>query len=397
MSGRAWVDASVELDGCQRLRIGAILLEAGDALLLQLLEFGGIESRLLRHVGDEREHCRNATTNGLDDEGRTIDSTAHTHRRPKQIKAILELLSSECFRAALQHGRRELTSRAMALQGFLGAKAHHESTLHCTAARLLLEQAQSHSVRKCNTTRARVDVGGRRVERFAYTQRAVALVLAHECGDIHLGRNFRAVRFRRWIEHADGDVRRLQIVGGHALNVRGRHALEAIAVHEQEPPITGRLPLAQGEPDLVRIVEEQGDVLEQRRLRPLHLGFRWRTRPHAVDTLQEHRSGRLERALLPYLRVRDQHSRFSELKIECTRGRRELRHDERLIQSPRRLASKHVCEHVNSREVRMRERRHVVHCSDNLHVAHATQRDRALAILRGLGGIRGIENVSVIQ
>ena len=43
----------------------------------------------------------------------------------------------------------------------------------------------------------------------------------------------------------------------------------------------------------------------------------------------------------------------------------------------------------------MRERRHVVHGSHHLHVAHTSQRDRALAILRRLLRVRGIENVSV--
>ena len=43
----------------------------------------------------------------------------------------------------------------------------------------------------------------------------------------------------------------------------------------------------------------------------------------------------------------------------------------------------------------MRERRHVIYRRHHLHIAHAPERDRALAVLRGLLGVRGIENVSV--
>ena len=150
MLRRPGIDAPVEGDRRERLRIGEILLQTRDPLLLELLELGRVEARLARHVGDEREHRRHAAAHGLDRDRRTVDASAHAHGCAQEIETVLQLLARQRFRSPLEHRRGELPRAAMSLQRLLGAVAQDESSLHRRATRLLLEQAHSHPVRRAS-------------------------------------------------------------------------------------------------------------------------------------------------------------------------------------------------------------------------------------------------------
>ena len=177
-------------------RIGLVRLEVGQLRLLELIELLGVEGRAARHLGHEREHGGYARRHGLDGERHAGGAAGHTDARLEAVQAVLQLLARERRGAAAEHIGGHLGGGHLAGERLLGTEAEDEAAEHLAAARLLRE-AHAHPVRERRELGARIDVRGRCVERFAGDEGAVAVVVAHERGDIHRPRDLGAVGLTR--------------------------------------------------------------------------------------------------------------------------------------------------------------------------------------------------------
>ena len=93
--------------------------------------------------------------------------------------------------------------------------------LHRLAAGLLRQERDFHAVRQRKPLRARLEVGWRRLERFAGGHAGVALVVLDHRRDVDRGRRRRAIGLRIRNELARRAVRGLQVFERHALHVGG--------------------------------------------------------------------------------------------------------------------------------------------------------------------------------
>ncbi len=127
--------------------------------------------------------------------------------------------------------------------------------LHCLAARLLRQERDLHSVRQREPLRPGLEVGRRRLERFAGDDAGVALVVLDHRGNVDRGRRRRAVGL------GVGDELTQRAVGGFEVFERdplhlGRGQLApAVTLEEEEPPVAERDCCRQRDPEPLRIVE----------------------------------------------------------------------------------------------------------------------------------------------
>ena len=121
--------------------------------------------------------------------------------------------------------------------------------MHRFATRLFRQQRHLHAVGECEALRARVEIGGRRVEFLTGRGRGVAFVVLEQCNDVDCRRNRRAIRCGVGYEFADGYVRRLEIRQRDALRVGGSDLAILVPLQKEQTPVTGGNGLGDGDPE----------------------------------------------------------------------------------------------------------------------------------------------------
>nr|GFA64401.1 hypothetical protein [Tanacetum cinerariifolium] len=138
---------------------------------------------------------------------------------------------------------------------------------------------------------------------FAGRNGSFAFVVFDQRGHVGRGGHGGAVGLVVGPELAHGAVARLEVGGGHALHVGGRHLAQVVAVEIDKAPVAGNHVLAQRQPQLVAFLEQQLDILQQLGLSALYLFSRNGLLANAVERTSHHRAGRVERTPLPHIGV----------------------------------------------------------------------------------------------
>ena len=164
-----------------------------------------------------------------------------------------------------------------------------------------------------------------------------------------------------------------------------------------EPPIAHGRPFTQGEADLLRVGEQQLDLLQERTLRARHLLGGHGRRRGGVERPLKHGARGIDIAAILQLRVRQQHARLAELEREGADARGHLGLDESLVQATRRFVAEDVGQHVDGREVWVRPRGNVVTDHREGRVPSATQHRESLAVLHRFDRVRLVEQVALLE
>jgi hypothetical protein len=111
----------------------------------------------------------------------------------------------------------------------------------------------------------------------------------------------------------------------------------------------------------------------------------------------ECRARRVDGVAALELRIGEQHARLAQLEVEHPDTGGNLRLDERLVHASRGLVAQDVREDVHRGEVRMRAGRNVVANHGKRGITSAAQHCDTLAVLRGLDGVRLVEDVALLD
>ena len=380
------------------LRLGALLFDLDDVLLLELVELVCREARSLEGFEDQLERRHEVLPAGLDRRARRVRADAgKADARLELVERILEVGPGLGGRSALQHARGQVGNRGLPRQGLLGAVAQLDREVHGVAARLLGKEVQLGAVGQRHVREPGVDPGRRDIERLSGGARFGADVRRDDRREVGGLGDFRPLGGCRRVEHAEGAVARHQVRLGDALHVGGRDALEAVAMNEQESPVGHARPFAQLDADILALVEGQLDLLEELRLRTVHLLGGHRRARELLERRGEREAGIVEAAVLRHLGEGGDQSRLGQGPGECAGTGGELGVDERLVLAAADVGTEDFAEDGDGREVGMRAGDGVVRQHDQLHVADAPQHGDALAVLRRLLGVRLVQQHSVAE
>ncbi len=145
--------------GSDRVRFAALLLDRGQVLLLELLEFLGRKRRLAQDLGGEPEDGRKVLADGLDRQRRLGGAPAHAHPGFQPVELVLDLLARVLGGTAHQHVGREIRGGGLAHQALLVAESQGQGRHDGAAPRLLRQQRDLGSVGQLRALRAGLDVG----------------------------------------------------------------------------------------------------------------------------------------------------------------------------------------------------------------------------------------------
>lgn len=368
-------------------RLLALRLDAGDGLQAQLLELVLREVGLAQHLRGQRQRLGQGFALAGEADLRALQAAADGRLGLERIETGHELLVALPRSAAQQHRPHPLRGGIAPGDGLFVAELETGIDGDGLPAGAARQQRHLQALAQGERLRARGDVLRRRLERLARLHRRPAGVAVDHAGDRRCGRNLGAVRRIGGHEPAQRAVARLQVGGGHPVDVGGRHPGDGVALHEQQAPVARCLVLRQRHRHRVDVVEQVFLVVGDALFRGLHLLPGHRPRHDGLGLAEQFGLGLAGVAILGQHGDHVEQSRIAHAPAAGPRARRQLGFHQRLVQAPARRMPEHIAQHRQRRAVGLRQRRHVVGGGHQRQVAAAAHRHLAFAVLGRLDGM----------